>query len=120
MASLYFGFTEYGVTNAPKFIGLTNYTRAFTQDDLFWSSLARTFTFAIIFVPVTIAGALILAILLNQKLKGTNIYRTIFFVPHLLPAVAIAVLWTFLLVAGRLLCRWREVPKYTPWKARRL
>lgn len=97
VASFYFGFTEYGVTNAPKFIGLENYTRAFSVDDLFWSSLGRTFTFALIFVPVTIAGALLLAILLNQKLRGTNIYRTIFFVPHLLPAVAIAVLWTFLL-----------------------
>jgi multiple sugar transport system permease protein len=97
LASFYFSFTEYGVTNAPKFAGMDNYIQAFVKDDLFWSSLGRTFTFAFIFVPISIGGALLLAILLNQKLKGTNIYRTIFFVPHLLPAVAIAVLWTFLL-----------------------
>jgi len=42
-------------------------------------------------------GALLLAAMLNQKLKGTNIYRTIFFMPHLIPAVALAVVWTFLL-----------------------
>jgi multiple sugar transport system permease protein len=97
LASFYFSFTEYGVTNSPTFIGLDNYTQAFSRDDLFWSSLGRTFTFAIVFVPIAVGGALLLAILLNQKLKGTNIYRTIFFVPHLLPAVAIAVLWSFLL-----------------------
>lgn len=97
LASLYYSFTEYGVTGSPKYTGLANFIRAFTTDDLFWSSLGRTFTFAIIFVPVAITGALVLAIFLNQKLKGTNIYRTIFFVPHLLPAVAIAVVWSFLL-----------------------
>lgn len=97
VASFYYSFTEYGVTGSPKFTGLANFTKAFTTDDLFWSSLGRTFTFAIVFVPVAITGALILAILLNQKLKGTNVYRTIFFVPHLLPAVAIAVVWSFLL-----------------------
>lgn len=97
LASLYFSFTEYSVTGAPRFLGLDNYVRAFTADDLFWSSLGRTFTFTVFFVPVAVVGALVLAVLLNQKLRGTNFYRTIFFVPHLLPAVAIAVVWTFLL-----------------------
>lgn len=97
IASFYFAFTEYAVIGAPKFIGLSNYVRAFTQDDLFWPSLGRTFTFALFYVPIAIGGALLLAVMLNQKLKGTNIYRTIFFVPHLIPAVALAVVWTFLL-----------------------
>lgn len=97
IASMYFGFTEYAVIGAPKFIGLANYVRAFTMDDLFWPSLGRTFTFAAVYVPFSVGGALILAVLLNQKLKGTNVYRTVFFIPHLIPAVALAVLWTFLL-----------------------
>lgn len=97
LASFYFAFTEYAVIGAPKWIGLANYTKAFTGDDLFWSSLGRTFTFAAVYVPVAVGGALLLAVMLNQKLQGTNIYRTIFFVPHLLPAVALAVVWTFLL-----------------------
>jgi multiple sugar transport system permease protein len=97
LASFYFGFTDYAVIGSPKWIGLDNYAKAFTNDDLFWPSLGRTFTFAGIFVPVAIGGALILAVLLNQKLFGTNVYRTIFFVPHLIPAVALAVVWTFLL-----------------------
>ncbi|NJN84153.1 MAG: sugar ABC transporter permease [Caldilineaceae bacterium] len=97
LASFYFSFTDYAVIGAPKFIGLQNYVKAFTTDELFWSSFARTFTFAALYLPFAVGGALLLAILLNQKLLGTNVYRTIFFVPHLLPAVALAVVWTFLL-----------------------
>lgn len=97
LASFYFSFTEYAVIGTPDWVGLANYTKAFTGDDLFWSSLGRTFTFAAFYVPVAVGGALLLAVMLNQKLQGTNFYRTVFFVPHLLPAVALAVVWTFLL-----------------------
>ncbi|MBV7334483.1 sugar ABC transporter permease [Chloroflexi bacterium TSY] len=97
LASFYFGFTEYAVIGSPRFIGLDNYVKAFTTDELFWPSLGRTFTFAGVYLPFAVGGALLLAILLNQKLVGTNVYRTIFFIPHLIPAVALAVLWTFLL-----------------------
>ncbi|MFN8495464.1 MAG: sugar ABC transporter permease [Caldilineaceae bacterium] len=97
VASFYYSFTEYEVPGSPKFNGLTNYIKAFTQDDLFWPSMGRTFQYTVMYVPGVIIGALLLAILLNQKLKGTTIYRTIFFVPHLIPAVAIAVLWGYLM-----------------------
>lgn len=97
IVSFYYSFTNYEVIGAPKWIGIDNYIYAFTKDDLFWSSLGRTFLFTGLYVPATIIGALLLAILLNQKLYGTTIYRTIFFVPHLLPAVAIAVVWIYLL-----------------------
>ncbi len=97
LASFYYSFTNFEVIGAPDWLGLANYNRAFTQDDLFWQSLGRTFTFAAFYVPAAIVGALLLASVLNQKLKGTNIYRTIFFIPHLIPAVALAVVWTFLL-----------------------
>lgn len=97
LASMYFGFTNYEVIGTPRWIGLANYVRAFTQDSLFWPSLGRTFTFSAIYVPAAVIGALFLAMLLNQKLKGTNIYRTVFFIPHLIPAVALAVVWIYLL-----------------------
>src|SRR5215203_5375175 len=97
LASFYLSFTNYEVIGAAKWIGLDNYTRAFFDDDLFWQSLGRTFMFAFVYVPVAIVGALLLASLLNQKLKGTNLYRTVFFMPHLIPAVALAVVWIFLL-----------------------
>lgn len=97
IASFYYSFTSFELIGSPKWLGLDNYVNAFTKDDLFWTSLGRTFTFTGIYVPATIIGALLLAILLNQKLNGTTFYRTIFFVPHLLPAVAIAVVWIYLL-----------------------
>ncbi len=97
LTSLYYSFTEYAVINSPTWIGTANYVRAFTEDDLFWPSLGKTFLFTLAFVPSSIAGALGLALLLNQKLKGTAVFRTIFFIPHLIPAVALAVLWIYLL-----------------------
>ena len=97
LASLYYSFTEYAIIGAPTWIGTANYVHAFTEDDLFWPSLGRTFLFTLAFVPSSIAGALALALLLNQKLKGTTVFRTLFFIPHLIPAVALAVLWIYLL-----------------------
>ncbi|MBI1296150.1 ABC transporter permease subunit [bacterium] len=97
VASAYFSFTNYEIIGTTRWLGLANYVRAFTTDSLFWPSLGRTFTFAVFFVPASVGGALLLAAMLNQKLKGTNIYRTVFFIPHLIPAVALAVLWTYLL-----------------------
>lgn len=97
LASFYFSFTEYAVIGSPRFIGLANFVKAFSVDELFWGSLGRTFSFAALYIPFAVGGAMILAIFLNQKLLGTTIYRTLFFVPSLVPAVALAVLWTFLL-----------------------
>ena len=96
IASAYFSFTEYEVISPPKFVGMDNYVKAFTDDTQFWPSLGRTFTFAIALVPLGIAGSLGLAMLLNQGLKGTNIFRTFFFLPSLTPAVALAMLWIWL------------------------
>lgn len=97
LASMVLSFTEYDILSVPRFNGLENYTRAFFDDRLFWPSLWRTFFYAGIVVPTSLAGSLFLAILLNQKLMGTNIFRTIFFVPHLTPIVAVAVIWSWLL-----------------------
>ena len=96
LASAYFSVLEYDVLSPPKFIGIENYVRAFTADKQFWPSLVRTFYYSIVVVPLSIVGSLLLAILLNQKLKATNFFRTLFFLPHLTPAVALAVLWIWL------------------------
>ena len=96
VASAYFGFTEYDVMTPPKFVGLANYGKAFTRDDLFWPSLGRTFRYSIAIVPVSLIGSLVLALLLNQGARGTNLFRTLFFLPSLTPAVALALLWKWL------------------------
>ncbi len=96
LASLFFSMTEYNVLKPPRFVGLANYQRALFGDDLFWPSLGRTFRFALMTVPISITGSLLLATLLNQGLPGTNTYRTAFFLPHVTPTVATAILFQWL------------------------
>jgi multiple sugar transport system permease protein len=97
VASLYLSFTTYDMLSAPSWVGLANYHRAFFEDPLFWPSLGRTFYFAIVFVPLSLIGSLGLAMLLNQGMRATNLFRTAFFLPSLTPGVALSVLWLWLL-----------------------
>ncbi len=97
LASLFFSFTQYNILGTPKFTGVQNYGRALLgEDKLFWSSLGRTFYYAVVSVPLGVMGSLLLAILLNQALKGTSLFRTLFFLPHLTPIVASAILWIWI------------------------
>lgn len=96
IASLYLSFTDYEVISPPVWVGLANYQKAFFGDDLFWPSLWLTFKYSIAVVPIGLLGSLFLAILLNRGMKGTNVFRTLFFLPSLTPAVALALLWAWL------------------------
>jgi multiple sugar transport system permease protein len=97
VASGVLSFTAFDVARPPRFVGLDNYITAFTTDDRFLKSLQLTFVYAIVSVPLALFGSLLLAVLLNQRLRGTSLYRTFFFLPSLTPAVAVAILWTWLL-----------------------
>ncbi|GIV78193.1 MAG: spermidine/putrescine ABC transporter permease [Litorilinea sp.] len=97
LASFYYSFTRYNVQTSPSFIGAENYIYAFTRDNLFWVSVQRTLTWSLLTVPLGTVGSLFAAILLNQKLKGVSVYRTFFFMPHLTPIVAAAILWMWIL-----------------------
>jgi multiple sugar transport system permease protein len=90
-------FTEYDAISAPRFIGLDNYAKAFSGDQLFWPSILRTFEYSAVVVPLSLIGSLSLALLLNRGIRGTYIFRALFFVPSLTPAVALALLWSWLL-----------------------
>lgn len=96
LACFYFSFTDFEGVGTPHWIGLANYAKAFTGDDLFWPSLGRTFEYSIIVVPVGLAGSLLLAMLLNRAIKGISVFRTFFFIPSLTPPVALAILWVWL------------------------
>lgn len=96
IASAYFSFTNSDVVNTPKFIGLRNFQEIFTKDRLFWPSMLLTFRYAIIVVPLALGGSLLAAMLLNQALRGTVFFRTFFFMPHLTPIAASAVLWAWM------------------------
>ena len=82
--------------NPGEFVGLENY-RTLMQDSLFWKSIANTLIFTAMSVPVNIILGLAIALLLNNKIRGIGIYRTIFFSPALVPVVATATVWRWLL-----------------------
>jgi multiple sugar transport system permease protein len=92
LASLYFSFSKYNINGAPEWIGFSNYTRLF-QDPLFWQSLKVTLYFAILALPSGLVVGFILAILLNQKVPGVNLWRTLYFLPSVLSGVAVTILW---------------------------
>lgn len=97
IASVGYSFTNYRIVNDPRFVGAGNYVTALTNDSLFWPSLGRTFAFMLISVPIGVVGSLLLAILLNQRLRGETVYRTFFFLPTLTPLAAAAILWSWIL-----------------------
>lgn len=97
LASFYYSFTLYNVQTSPRFTGLYNYNYAFNEDPLFWVSVNRTLLWSVMTVVPSLFGALLAAVLLNQKLRGMAIYRTMFFLPHLTPVVAAAILWSWIL-----------------------
>lgn len=80
----------------PSFVGVDNYARTFTNDPSFVRSLLNTFYFAAVVVPVQAGLGLVLALLVNQKVRGVNIFRTIFFLPVVTSMVVVSILWTFM------------------------
>lgn len=99
LAALYYSLCDYSVLLPPVFVGLDNYIELF-QDKLFWKSLWNTSFFALCSVGLSVVVALTLAILLNSKVKGLSFYRTVFFLPSLMPLVAGSILW-FSMYAGQ-------------------
>ncbi|PLR84018.1 carbohydrate ABC transporter permease [Bacillus sp. V33-4] len=95
--SLYTSVTDYNITSKMNFIGLENYKRMFTIDDLFMTSLWNTLYYVLFSVPLTTIGAILLAVLLNQKVKGMKVFRTIYYLPAILSGVAVYFLWMQLL-----------------------
>ena len=94
LASLYYSFTNYDLLTAPEWTGLANYRYAFFNDDRLRGAVAVTFTYVLWSVPLKLAAALGLAIVLDRSVRGVGIYRAIFYLPSLLGAsVAVAVLW---------------------------
>jgi multiple sugar transport system permease protein len=78
-----------------SFIGIDNFTRLF-QDPVFWKSLRNTVAFAIVVVPVQAGFGLVLALLINAKVRGVNFFRTVYFLPVVTSIVVVSMLWQFM------------------------
>jgi len=81
---------------APRFVGLDNFVRAFTDDPTFPRSILNTLYFAVVVVPLHSALALLLALLVNSRVPGRNVFRTVYFLPVVTSMVAVAVVWRFM------------------------
>ena len=95
VASLYYSFCDYSILKSPVWCGLENYHQL-VRDDLFWKSLRNTLFYAGLSVPLGTVVALGLAVLLNCEVRGRSIYRLLFFMPSIVPAVASAMLWLWI------------------------
>jgi multiple sugar transport system permease protein len=94
LTSFYLSFTHFDLLTAPRWAGVDNYVRMFTNDPKFAASMRVTFFFVIFSVPLKLAFALGVALLLNRGMRGLPLYRALFYLPSLLGAsVAIAILW---------------------------
>lgn len=127
ISSLYLSFTNFDLLTDPKWVGLANYTRIFTADPKFIASMRVTMFFVIFSVPLKLAFALGVALLLNRGMRGLPVYRALFYLPSLLGAsVAIAILWRtifardglvndFLAIFGIVGPSWISSPQYSLW-----
>jgi multiple sugar transport system permease protein len=97
LASLYFSFTNWRIMVDPAWIGLQNYIRIFTKDPDFYQSLKVTFTYVGLALPLHLLCGLGLSLLLNQKVFGMNVFRTVFYLPVVLSGVSVALMWMWLL-----------------------
>ncbi len=96
VASFYQSFTRWDMVNAPRWIGLDNYKRMFFQDDLFWLSFKNTLWISATSIPIRIAFAMLTAFLLTKANKTRNIWRTIYFLPSMVPVVAGTLIFAWL------------------------
>jgi len=96
IASIYFSFCDYQLLIPPKWVGISNYIRIFFNDQLFLKSLWNTFYYTVGSITLGVLGSLFLAVLLNQRVRGETIFRSMFYLPTLTPAVAMAILWGWL------------------------
>jgi len=94
-ASLYYSFCEYSVLQPAQWVGTGNYVDLFT-DELFWKALSNTLRFALWSLPLGVVLSFALAVLLNTGVRGMAVWRTFFFLPALVPLVALAVLWLWI------------------------
>ncbi|AIE87793.1 carbohydrate ABC transporter permease [Fimbriimonas ginsengisoli] len=97
ISSIYLSFTRYDIVTSPHWVGAANYASLLHDDPLFWKALGITIKYAFVAVPLGIVAGVGLALLLNADVRGISVYRTIFYLPSIVPAVAGSVVFIWLL-----------------------
>lgn len=96
-ASLYYSMTDFPVLRPPRWIGGGNYITLLFHDEYFWRFAVTNTAYMFLELPASVAMGVGMAMLLNQKLKGMSLYRTCFYLPSVVPTVAISMLWLWML-----------------------
>lgn len=97
ISSLYFSLTDWDTFTPPKWVGLDNYKRLLTDDPIFWKALWNTFYYAAVSVPLGLVLGLWFANLLNKRIRGRKLFRTLIYLPTLVPLVATAMIFKIVL-----------------------
>jgi multiple sugar transport system permease protein len=95
--SLLLSFADYPVITPPRWVGVDNYIEMFTGDKLVWQSLKVTLLYSLGAIPLTLSLAFLVALLLNQGVKGVTVLRTIYYLPAIISGVPVALLWMWML-----------------------
>lgn len=95
LAVIYYSFTEYSIVTPPMWVGLKNF-QTLLHDDVFWLALRNSFIYLLV-TPTLIALCIILAIIVNRKLPGINVFRAVYFIPVISGSVAVAISWRLML-----------------------
>ena len=99
LASFILSFTDYDIVKPPEFVGLENYERMFNEDKLFLKSLGNTGVYVLGSTAIRVVLGFLLALLLNAKARFIGLWRTLFYVPSIVPIVALSVIWQYVLNA---------------------
>jgi multiple sugar transport system permease protein len=126
LIAVWLTFTDWNLIRAPRYVGFDNIARM-GADKLFWQSLKVTTLYTMAAVPLGLVMAFLLALLINTKVKGIAFFRTIYYLPSIVPAVASAVLWAWIFntefgllnailrVFGITRIAWLQDPTYALW-----
>lgn len=102
LASFYFSFTKYDILSPPQWVGLANY-RTMLADEYWQKSITVTLNYTVLFIPLSLIVAYTIGLLMSQELRGIAVYRTMWYLPSLVPTVASAIVW-----------RWALNPEFGP------
>lgn len=92
----YYSLCRYDVLRIPQFIGFGNYHKLIFEDAYFWTSISNTLVYTALRVPLCIIGSLLLALLVNNTVKGIKFFRTIYFIPSIVTGVVLSVVWLWM------------------------
>ena len=95
IAVVYYSFTDYNIVTPPEWVGIKNYQRL-VIDPIFWQAVQHSFIYLLV-TPILIVLSTLLAIVVNRKLTGINVYRALFFIPVISGSIAVGIAWRMML-----------------------